>query len=304
MFTAKTTEQAESFFITSMEKWREAAGLDQIVLVGHSMGGYISAAYALQHPERVKHLILVCPAGIGRRPDDWTLPEQLRSPWTVRGQLYRAATAAWNRGVTPGSIVRCLGPFGRRIEGYTRRRFQMRGKNLSEQETVPFEKYMYHVLAAPGSGEFALNKILEPFAFPRQPLEDRLHELKVPVTFIYGEFDWMDPKAAARVCSVLESQPGRTSTAANKLAKKDREIIFTPNAGHYPFIDQPGVFIENVLEACEEYLPVECVARMKQAAALHPFVADRAAAMDTREEMEAELKKNPAAAETTMATDM
>eukprot|EP00967_Tisochrysis_lutea_P084670 scaffold118492_cov19-Tisochrysis_lutea.AAC.1 len=36
-----------------------------MVLVGHSLGGYLSACYALKYPEHVEHLILVCPAGVG-----------------------------------------------------------------------------------------------------------------------------------------------------------------------------------------------------------------------------------------------
>ena len=313
-FTAKTTAEAESFFVQSLEKWRAAAGIEDMVLVGHSMGGYVSAAYALKYPEHVKHLIMVCPAGVGRRPDDWTLPERLQNPWTLRGQLYRVAVAAWNGGITPGSIIRTAGPLGRRlVEGYTRNRFKKQGHHLTEEEVDAFQHYMYHVVAAPGSGEFALNKILEPFAFPRQPLEDRMHELKVPVTFIYGSHDWMDPKAAARVCASLEKEPSRNADnnsdkkypgRKNVLAAQDRKVIFTPNSGHYPYIDQPGSFIENIIEACEEYLPEDAKERMKIAAQRHPFLPAPEAAMDTKEEMDAEMKENPAAAETRIATDM
>lgn len=37
-----------------------------VLQVGHSMGGLISARYALKYPDHVEHLILVCPAGIVR----------------------------------------------------------------------------------------------------------------------------------------------------------------------------------------------------------------------------------------------
>jgi pimeloyl-ACP methyl ester carboxylesterase len=35
------------------------------------MGGYLAAAYALQHPEHVAQLILVSPVGVPRKPADW-----------------------------------------------------------------------------------------------------------------------------------------------------------------------------------------------------------------------------------------
>ncbi len=50
--------------MSSLEQWRRAQGLDRMVLMGHSLSGYLSAVYALRYPERVQHLILVCPAGV------------------------------------------------------------------------------------------------------------------------------------------------------------------------------------------------------------------------------------------------
>lgn len=65
-FTARTQEEAESFFLASLSSWKEGVGLGgrKVVLVGHSLGGYLAAAYALRYPHHVQHLVLVCPAGV------------------------------------------------------------------------------------------------------------------------------------------------------------------------------------------------------------------------------------------------
>ena len=63
-FTARSREAAEDFFISSLEVWREKNGLEKMILLGHSMGGYLAATYALQYPQHVQTLVLVGPAGI------------------------------------------------------------------------------------------------------------------------------------------------------------------------------------------------------------------------------------------------
>ena len=65
-YTARTREEAEAWFVDKLEAWRAATPAlraTPFVLAGHSMGGYLAAAYAAAHPDKVAHLLLVCPAG-------------------------------------------------------------------------------------------------------------------------------------------------------------------------------------------------------------------------------------------------
>ena len=61
--------RAEHFFISSLEAWRKSVGVEKMILVGHSLGGYLASAYTVRYPERVSGLILVSPAGIPRGPE-------------------------------------------------------------------------------------------------------------------------------------------------------------------------------------------------------------------------------------------
>ena len=54
---------------------------------------------------------------------------------------------------------------------------------------------------SPGSGEYAVNAMLAVGGFARESLIDRVHDLTIPVTFMYGDRDWMDIKAAYEIQS-------------------------------------------------------------------------------------------------------
>jgi pimeloyl-ACP methyl ester carboxylesterase len=47
-FTCKSTEETEAWFIDSFEEWRKANNLSNFILLGHSLGGYVAAKYALK----------------------------------------------------------------------------------------------------------------------------------------------------------------------------------------------------------------------------------------------------------------
>ena len=60
------------------------------------------------------------------------------------------------------------------------------GQPLTPSEVGSFKDYFYHIVAARGSGEFALRHILAPGAWAHAPLQQRLLQLKVrsqPITF-------------------------------------------------------------------------------------------------------------------------
>lgn len=97
-------ELAEQEFVNTIETWRDRMGIDQMVLVGHSLGGYLTYAYSLRHPERVKHVVLADPWGFPKRPDE-TDPENQLPLWA---RAIRTIISPFN----PLSSIRAAGPLG------------------------------------------------------------------------------------------------------------------------------------------------------------------------------------------------
>ena len=61
----------------------DAAGVDRAVIGGHSLGGYLSLAFHVAHPERVAALVLI-DTGPGYRSDDG------RQKWNRMAEGYAA----------------------------------------------------------------------------------------------------------------------------------------------------------------------------------------------------------------------
>ena len=54
--------------IQTIEELRQRQGIEHMAVAGNSLGGHIAWRYALAHPERVSHLILIDPAGASTSP--------------------------------------------------------------------------------------------------------------------------------------------------------------------------------------------------------------------------------------------
>ncbi|KAI0047319.1 alpha/beta-hydrolase [Auriscalpium vulgare] len=248
--TAERVREAEAFFIDSLEQWRARMGLETMTLVGHSLGAYFSVAYALRYPARVSKLVLLSPAGVPRDPNNTTMPareitesqmsgtedgqaasgEQLgalkkeqKAEKRKESKASRLFTYLWEEGWSPFQVVRSAVFWGPMLVGkYSSRRFGA----LNEDDTRDMHDYITNITLAKGSGEYCISHILAPGAHARMPLVDRIAELKIPITFVYGEHDWMDPDGGVASIDNLKA-------AGNN----DGRMYIIPLAGHHVYLD-------------------------------------------------------------------
>ncbi|KAF3917380.1 hypothetical protein ABW21_db0203553 [Orbilia brochopaga] len=257
--------EAESFFVDSLEDWRKARGLDKFTLMGHSLGGYLAVCYALKYPNRLEKLILVSPVGVPEDPGAIAaqMPDQESASQAAAEQAQTTADANVGTGehappssgrkrrqypgwftylwesnmVSPFSLVRWGGPLGPRfVSGWTSRRFAL----LPEAEAEALHMYSYQVFKQKGSGEYALTYLLAPGAFARDPLKNRLPQLRkdLEVVFMYGDGDWMDAQAGKEAAEAIKRDGGRS------------RFRVVSNAGHHLYLDNYDEFnryVERVL---------------------------------------------------------
>eukprot|EP01134_Creolimax_fragrantissima_P006303 CFRG6303T1 len=237
------------FFTDSLERWREYVGIEKFHLLGHSLGGYLAAQYALQYPHRIETLTLASPAGIPKVPE--TLLDKFvqgevqnppRLPWALR-----LLDAAWASNVTPQQLIRMLGRRGPSLtlEAVIRRFGSTR---FTPGDASLLANYLYHITAAPASGEFALNSLLKPFipaanvqgagVYAHLPLEDELERLSdIHTHLLFGDSDWLFHPSIVRLAQ-----------------KHNMNLTVVPHAGHHLYMDNHEFFNQSV---------VNCIKRRK-----------------------------------------
>ena len=110
-------EAVEAAFVSALERWREGVGLERFVLLGHSLGSFLSLSYAMTHPHRVRHLILNDPWGFPERseaPPPPTAPHTTTSSpsRSRRMPMWARVGAVFMSKFNPLTPVRLAGPLG------------------------------------------------------------------------------------------------------------------------------------------------------------------------------------------------
>jgi cardiolipin-specific phospholipase len=225
-----SVETTEEFFVSSLEAWRQANNITKMTLAGHSMGGYLSVAYAEKYPERVERLILLSPVGVPKAP---------KTAGSRSSSLRRSLVSSlWYTGTSPGTLFQYLPEArGRHILD------NILGEYMSAEERSGMVDYLYANMMLPSSGESAVTRILNPMAFAYKPLLGRIPKLKIAnVAFVYGDRDWMDYRHAVEVRQVCEddlsfqgcktSSSSSSSTAADAASTPKIQVFGVGNAGH------------------------------------------------------------------------
>jgi cardiolipin-specific phospholipase len=240
-------EAAENFFIDSLEEWRKEQGIERMILFGHSLGGYLSACYAMKYPDRVEHLFLVSPAGVPAAPPKAApgMSDDAQEFRRRRRFLYATVTFFWERSYTPQGLIRFAGPWGPKVvKTYTDRRFS----HLEGEEAEIFRNYSYHFNARKGSAESGLHCVLDVGAWGRSPLTNRVQNIRSPTTWLYGSHDWMNPNA------------GREAAAKMNVPTSVKVI---PRADHHLYIDNPVAFNKAVTEVIRDIQQQAAAAQLK-----------------------------------------
>jgi len=231
------SKEAEAQYVQSIENWRLKMRLEKFNLLGHSFGGYLSAAYALKYPKHVNHLILAEPWGFPERPKELSKPNPL---WFAI--LFCILFKHFN----PLTLLRMAGPWGENILSRLRlqdKKFEDIFEKKEDAKQV-VSSYIYQCNVQDPTGESAFHSMMEKFLWAKSPMLPRLKDLhtQIKLTALYGAKSWM-------------SVTSKEEIMAKRGVNSDQGDCFTnveilENAGHAVYANAQ-LFNYHVNKACQ-----------------------------------------------------
>lgn len=223
----------EKQFVKSIEEWRREMNIQNMILLGHSMGGFIASSYALSHPDRVKHLILADPWGFPEKPSEALASKQI--PLWLRAIAYALTP------LNPLWAIRVAGPFGQWLVQKTRPDIMRKFATTIEDDINLVPQYIHQCNAQYPSGESAFHTMMESMGWAKNPMIHRIKDVRndIPMTFIYGSRSWIDSSCGQKI----KAQRGNSVV----------DIKMVNGAGHHVYADKPDIFNRYVNETCDLY---------------------------------------------------
>jgi proline iminopeptidase len=219
---AEVTIQSE---MDDLEALRAYFQLESVALLGHSWGGLLAMEYALRHPERVSHLILLNTAPASH--DDCALFVRERD--AAAGDDVEILRALESRpGFSEGDDLEARAGYYRTYFRSTLRSPELLAR-LIENMRVGWTKE--GIVKAGAIGDQLWNETYESTEYDLLPA---LTQLRIPTLIVHGDYDFIPITC---VTHIAEAIPGA-------------RLVVTPNCGHFSYIECPDA----VREALGEFV--------------------------------------------------
>ena len=102
----KNAKACRDKIVDLLDKWRAALDIKKFILLGHSFGGHLAAAYTVKYHTHVRHLVLADPWGIIPKEEDSTRDDPM---------LWQKAAMSVSNLLksNPFDVLRGAGPLGK-----------------------------------------------------------------------------------------------------------------------------------------------------------------------------------------------
>jgi proline iminopeptidase len=207
--------------IEDVDALRAHLGLESVALLGHSWGGVLAMEYAIRHPERTSHLILMSTGPASADDYAFLREERLRTtPHDMERLLALSATKEYRAGDVAADLA------------YYRVHFQstLPSPELRERlvQSLRTNFTPAGILAARGIEERLMHETWRSRGYDLFPQLARLH---VPTLVLYGERDLVPVECARRIAEAI---PGA-------------RFVRLGGVGHFAYLEAPEAVREIVV---------------------------------------------------------
>ena len=201
-------------------------GIEQAVIMGHSMGGMLAMRFAITFPEATQGLILVNPIGL----EDWQaqgIPYQTVDQWLAGEQRTTATT----------------------IRDYQRATYYA---GMWEPRFDRWVNMLAGMYAGPGREQVMWNQALASDMIFTQPVVYELPRIRAPTILFIGAKDTTAIGKAAAPAAVKD-RVGRYAELGPRAAQQipDARLVMFAELGHSPQIQDPDRFHRALVDELE-----------------------------------------------------
>lgn len=179
---------AETQFIEAIEDWRKELSIKEMILLGHSFGGFLACSYAIKYPQHTKALLLIDPWGFHEKDPN---AHKMDTPTPIWVSLLSNIS----RYITPMSVLRTpIGSIGVSIFKHLKPDFKRKYYSILGDSNLIYD-YLYQCNRQYPSGEYGFRAIsADQYGFAKNPMIKRIEKVssKIPIWFIYGSRSWID----------------------------------------------------------------------------------------------------------------